>query len=93
MNTNQSIKRNARKTLVGQVIATKREKTITVAVETHVKHRLYGKRFKKIKKFATHDENSIAQVGDRVKIVETRPLSKTKSFRLVEILHKQGDNK
>ncbi|AHH45337.1 30S ribosomal protein S17 [Mesomycoplasma bovoculi] len=89
---NPTLVRNSRKTLVGVVVSTACEKTITVAVETHVKHRLYGKRFKKIKKFAVHDEAAKAQMGDKVKIAETRPISKTKTFRLVEIIKKQGEH-
>ena len=76
---------NGRKTLVGTVISIKNNKTITVLVETYTKHPLYLKRFKKSKKFAVHDEANIAKIGDIVKIQETRPLSKTKHFRLVEI--------
>ncbi len=76
---------NGRKTLVGTVISIKNNKTITVLVETYTKHQLYLKRFKKSKKFAVHDEANIAKIGDVVKIQETRPLSKTKHFRLVEI--------
>ena len=76
---------NGRKTLVGTVISIKNNKTITVLVETYTKHPLYLKRFKKSKKFAVHDEANIAKIGDVVKIQETRPLSKTKHFRLVEI--------
>ena len=76
---------NGRKTLVGTVISIKNNKTITVLVETYTKHPLYLKRFKKSKKFAVHDETNIAKIGDVVKIQETRPLSKTKHFRLVEI--------
>ena len=67
------------------VISIKNNKTITVLVETYTKHPLYLKRFKKSKKFAVHDEANIAKIGDVVKIQETRPLSKTKHFRLVEI--------
>nr|WP_040544991.1 30S ribosomal protein S17 [Metamycoplasma alkalescens] len=79
------MRENRRKKLVGTVISTKNNKTITVIVETYEKHPLYSKRFKKSKKFAVHDENNQAQVGDVVEIQETRPLSKTKHFRLVSI--------
>ncbi|BDX52569.1 30S ribosomal protein S17 [Metamycoplasma equirhinis] len=79
------IRENHRKILVGTVVSIKNNKTITVVVETYEKHPLYSKRFKKSKKFAVHDENNIAKIGDVVKIQETRPLSKTKHFRLVEI--------
>ena len=76
---------NNRKTLVGRVVSTKNAKTIIVAVDTYIKHPLYGKRFRKTKKFAAHDELEQAQVGDVVKIVSTRPYSKTKTFRLEKI--------
>lgn len=79
------VRENRRKILVGTVVSTKNNKTITVVVETYEKHPLYSKRFKKSKKFAVHDENNAAKIGDVVKIQETRPLSKTKHFRLVEI--------
>ncbi|MBN0970717.1 30S ribosomal protein S17 [Mycoplasma sp. CSL 7498] len=79
------MRENHRKTLVGTVVSTKNDKTITVVVETYEKHPLYLKRFKKSKKFAVHDEMNIAKIGDVVKIQETRPLSKTKHFRLVEV--------
>lgn len=85
-------KRNLRKTLQGKVIRTS-EKTIMVSVETAYKHKLYGKRFKKTKKFATHDQAGTANVGDFVKIAECRPISKTKHFRLVEVLQKKEKSK
>lgn len=78
-------RKNARKTLIGQVVSDKSEKTIIVEVSTYLKHPLYGKRFKKTKRFPTHDEHQKAKIGDIVKIVETRPYSKTKTFRLAEI--------
>ncbi|MBN3534988.1 30S ribosomal protein S17 [Mycoplasma procyoni] len=81
-------RKNTRKTLTGTVVSAKNSKTVTVAVDTYVKHPLYGKRFKVTKKFATHDEKEIASEGDIVRIAETRPLSKTKRFRLVEIREK-----
>lgn len=81
----QTMRTNNRKTLVGKVVSTKNSKTITVAVDIYVKHPLYGKRFKKTKKFAAHDEQEQAKVGDVVKIISTRPYSKTKKFRLAEI--------
>ncbi len=64
------------------------DKTITVLVETYKKHPLYGKRVKYSKKYKAHDENNVAKVGDIVKIMETRPLSATKRFRLVEVVEK-----
>ena len=74
--------------LVGKVVSAKNDKTITVLVETYKKHPLYGKRVKYSKKFAAHDEKNEAKKGDTVRIAETRPLSKTKHFRLVEIVEK-----
>lgn len=74
--------------LVGKVVSAKNDKTITVLVETYKKDALYGKRIKYSKKYAAHDEKNIAGVGDKVRIVETRPLSKTKHFRLVEVIEK-----
>jgi small subunit ribosomal protein S17 len=80
--------RNQRKVYVGRVVSDKMDKTITVLVETYKKHPLYGKRVKYSKKYKAHDENNIAKVGDIVKIMETRPLSATKRFRLVAIVEK-----
>lgn len=74
--------------LMGKVVSTKADKTITVLVETYKKDEKYGKRVKYSKKYAAHDENNIAVVGDTVRIAETRPLSKTKHFRLVEVVEK-----
>lgn len=74
--------------IVGTVVSDKTDKTITVLVETYKKDPLYGKRVKYSKKYAAHDENNEAKVGDKVRIVETRPLSRTKHFRLVEIIEK-----
>ena len=77
-----------RTTLVGKVVSAKNDKTITVLVETYKKHPLYGKRVKYSKKYAAHDEKNEAKKGDIVRITETRPLSKTKHFRVVEIVEK-----
>lgn len=77
--------RNQRKVYTGRVVSDKMDKTITVLVETHKKHPLYGKRVKYSKKFKAHDEQNEAKIGDIVRIMETRPLSATKRFRLVEI--------
>jgi small subunit ribosomal protein S17 len=82
------IVRKLRKTRTGVVTSNKMEKTITVTVVRKLKHPKYGKFVKKSKKFHAHDENNMAQPGDLVKIMETRPLSKTKRWRLVEILEK-----
>ena len=78
--------RNQRKVYTGRVVSDKMDKTITVVVETYKKHSLYGKRVKYSKKFKAHDENNTAKVGDIVRIMETRPLSATKRFRLVEVV-------
>ena len=80
--------RKRRKTRIGIVSSSKMMKTITVAVERKVKHPIYGKFLKKTTKFHAHDEQSTAGVGDTVRIMETRPLSKTKRWRLVEIIEK-----
>ena len=74
--------------LVGKVVSDKTDKTITVLVETYKKDKLYGKRVKYSKKYAAHDAKNEAKVGDKVRIAETRPLSKTKHFRLVEVVEK-----
>ena len=78
--------RNMRRTMVGRVVSDKMDKTIVVLVETYKKHPLYGKRVKYSKKFKAHDENNTAKTGDVVEIMETRPLSKDKKFRLVKIV-------
>ena len=75
-----------RKELIGVVVSDKAEKTITVKVETYKKHPKYGKRVKYSKKYTAHDETNKAKMGDRVRIVETRPISKTKRFYLAEIV-------
>ncbi|MDP9728511.1 30S ribosomal protein S17 [Alicyclobacillus tolerans] len=80
--------RNERKVRVGKVVSDKMDKTIVVAVEENIKHRLYGKTIKRTKKFKAHDENNEAKIGDVVRIMETRPLSKEKRWRLVEIVEK-----
>jgi len=74
--------------LVGRVVSDANDKTITVLVETYRNHPLYGKRVKYSKKYRAHDEENIAKVGDTVKIVQTRPLSKTKRYELVSVLEK-----
>jgi len=83
-----SDRNNNRKIQVGKVVSDKMDKTIVVAVETYKKHSLYHKRIKYSKKFKAHDENNEAQIGDTVRIMETRPLSKDKNWRLVEIVEK-----
>ncbi|HEX6593728.1 MAG TPA: 30S ribosomal protein S17 [Bacillota bacterium] len=78
--------RNNRKVYTGRVVSDKMDKTISVLVETYKVHKLYGKRVKYSKKLKAHDENNEAKIGDIVTIMETRPLSATKRFRLVEIV-------
>ena len=80
--------RNLRKMRVGVVTSNKMNKTITVAIERKVKHPIYGKFVKKTSKFHAHDEKNECSIGDTVKIMETRPLSKTKRWRLVEVVEK-----
>ena len=80
------MKDTVKKELVGRVVSDKNDKTITVLVETYKKHTKYGKRVKYSKKYTAHDETNKAKLGDRVRIVETRPLSKTKRFYLAEIV-------
>lgn len=82
------MERNLRKERIGTVVSDKMEKSVTVTVETKYKHPMYGKFLKKSKKFVAHDEKNECGIGDRVKIIETRPLSKSKRWRLVEILEK-----
>ena len=80
--------RNLRKTRVGRVVSNKMDKTIVVAIEDNVMHPLYGKVVKRTVKFKVHDENNECSIGDKVSIMETRPLSKDKRWRLVEIIEK-----
>ena len=80
--------RNLRKTRTGKVVSNKMQKTIVVAVEDHVKHPLYGKIVKRTYKLKAHDEKNECGIGDRVRVMETRPLSKDKRWRVVEIIEK-----
>ena len=80
--------RNLRKTRVGKVVSDKMEKTIVVLIEDSVKHPLYGKIIKRSIKLKAHDENNECKIGDKVKIMETRPLSKDKRWRLAEVIEK-----
>ncbi|MBQ5952500.1 MAG: 30S ribosomal protein S17 [Lachnospiraceae bacterium] len=80
--------RNLRKTRVGKVVSDKMDKTIVVAIEDHVRHPLYGKIVKKTYKLKAHDEENTCGVGDTVRVMETRPLSKDKRWRLVEIIER-----
>ena len=79
---------NVKRELVGKVVSDKADKTITVLVETYKKDPLYGKRVKYSKKYAAHDEQNVAKIGDVVRIAFTRPLSKTKRYELVEVIEK-----
>lgn len=80
--------RAIRKARVGTVVSDKMEKTVVVAVESLISHPLYGRRIKQTKKLKAHDENNEAKTGDKVRVMETRPLSKDKRWRIVEILEK-----
>ena len=82
------MERNYRKSRIGKVVSDKMDKTIVVAIEYNVKHKLYGKIVKKTYKLKAHDEQNAAHIGDRVLVMETRPLSKDKRWRLVEIVEK-----
>jgi len=82
------VERNYRKTRIGKVVSDKMDKTIVVAIEDSVKHKLYNKVIKRTYKLKAHDENNECRIGDRVKVMETRPLSKDKRWRLVEIVEK-----
>ena len=82
------MERNLRKTRTGKVVSNKMDKTIVVAIENHVKHPLYGKVVKETYKLKAHDETNMCGMGDRVLVMETRPLSKDKRWRVVEIIEK-----
>ena len=82
------MERNNRKTKIGKVVSDKMEKTIVVAIEESVKHPLYGKVVKRTYKLKAHDEENACGIGDKIKVMETRPLSKDKRWRLVEIVEK-----
>ncbi len=80
--------RKTRKVRIGKVVGDKMDKTAVVAVERTMQHPLYGRRLRKTKKYKVHDSNNECRIGDKVKIMETRPLSKEKSWRLVEVMEK-----
>ena len=84
------MERNLRKSMVGTVVSDKMEKTVVVAVETNVRHPIYKKTVKRTYKLKAHDEENSCKIGDRVKVMETRPLSRDKRWRVVEILDKKG---
>ena len=83
-----TVDRNKRKTRTGVVVSDKMDKTVVVAIEDFVRHSLYGKAVKRTKKFKAHDENNECNIGDKVRIMETRPLSRDKRWRLVNIIEK-----
>ena len=85
---NTIVERNLRKTRVGKVVSDKMDKTVVVAVVDNVKHPLYNKIVKRTRKMKVHDENNECKIGDRVRVMETRPLSKDKRWRLVEIIER-----
>ena len=80
--------RNLRKVIIGTVLSNKMDKTVVVAVETSVSHKKYGKTVKRTYKLKAHDEENACQIGDKVKVMETRPLSKDKRWRVVEVVEK-----
>ncbi|NLY81177.1 MAG: 30S ribosomal protein S17 [Clostridiales bacterium] len=82
------VERNNRKTKVGTVVSDKMDKTCVVAIENFVRHSLYGKAVKRTNKFKVHDENNECGIGDKVKIMETKPISKDKRWRLAEVIEK-----
>ncbi len=82
------LKRGRRKTRIGKVVSNKMDKSIIVAIERRIMHPIYKKYFKKTTKFMAHDQNNVANIGDTVKIMETRPLSARKRWRLVEVIEK-----
>ena len=84
----EAVERNLRKTRIGMVVSDKMDKTVVVAIQDNVKHPKYGKVSKRTVKFKAHDENNECAVGDKVSIMETRPLSKEKRWRVVEIIEK-----
>ncbi|MEP9363674.1 30S ribosomal protein S17 [Nocardioides sp. CN2-186] len=84
----QTAERNARKTREGLVVSDKMDKTVVVSVEDRVKHAMYGKVLRRTTKYKAHDENNECGIGDRVLLMETRPLSATKRWRVVEILER-----
>jgi len=86
--TEETLDRNLRKERIGKVVSNKMEKSIVVAVERKVKHPMYGKFLKKTTKFMAHDEQNECSIGDTVRIMEVRPMSRRKRWRLVEILEK-----
>jgi len=87
-NDSETIQRNSRKTRVGMVVSDKMQKTVVVSIERRVQHPVYGKMVRRTKKLKAHDEQNEAKTGDTVRIMETRPLSKDKRWRVVEIIER-----
>jgi len=87
-NQNAAVERNSRKTRVGMVVSDKMQKTVVVSIERRVQHPVYGKMVRRTKKLKAHDEQNEAKTGDTVRIMETRPLSKDKRWRVVEIIER-----
>ena len=86
--TVEKVERNLRRTMIGTVVSDKMDKTVVVAVETSVAHPIYNKTVKRTYKLKAHDEENVCQKGDKVKVMETRPLSKDKRYRVVEVVEK-----
>ena len=86
--TEKTVTDKSRRTIEGRVVSNKMQKTVTVLLERQVQHPLYGKIVRRSSKFAAHDENNDAHVGDTVRVMETRPMSKTKRWRVVEIVER-----
>ena len=87
-NESETMQRNSRKTRVGMVVSDKMQKTVVVSIERRVQHPVYGKMVRRTKKLKAHDEENQAKTGDTVRIMETRPLSKDKRWRVVEIIER-----
>ena len=87
-NQNAAVERNSRKTRVGMVVSDKMQKTVVVSIERRVQHPVYGKMVRRTKRLKAHDENNDAKTGDTVRIMETRPMSKDKRWRVVEIVER-----
>jgi small subunit ribosomal protein S17 len=87
-NESETVERNSRKTRVGMVVSDKMQKTVVVSIERRVQHPVYGKMVRRTKKLKAHDEENQAKTGDTVRIMETRPLSKDKRWRVVEIIER-----
>ena len=87
-NESEAVQRNSRKTRVGMVVSDKMQKTVVVSIERRVQHPVYGKMVRRTKKLKAHDEENQAKTGDTVRIMETRPLSKDKRWRVVEIIER-----